>query len=117
MSSNSQDASGGVRSDGDLALLSDRLDHHMLLPTEHPAIRVTPSKSEVLVTYEDRRWIFPLDDCILLPVANTTTELIARYIGRELLAALDERGHPPPPQLSIGVDENQGQWGTWHWKR
>lgn len=27
MSSNSQDASGGVRSDGDLTLLSDRLDH------------------------------------------------------------------------------------------
>ena len=96
--------------------ITNGLDHHMILPTEHPTIHVTPDDKEVLVTFEDRRWIFPLEDCILLPIANTTTELIARYIGRELLEALRQRGIATPPELTIGVDENQGQWGSWHWK-
>lgn len=100
-----------------LKVITDRLDHHMLLPTEHPTIEVIPGDKEVVVTFEDRRWIFPLGDCILLPVPNTTTELIARYIGQQLMAALRARGMTTPSQLAIGVDENQGQWGTWHWSK
>ena len=36
------------------------LDHHMLLPTQHPTIRVTPTEREVEVRYSDRRWVFPI---------------------------------------------------------
>lgn len=88
------------------------LDHHMLLPTDHPAIRVAAGEEEVEVTFEDRRWVFPRGDCILLPVANTTTELLARYIGRRLLDELDRRLGFRPARLRVEVDENHGQWGV-----
>ena len=94
-----------------LKTIVDRLDHHMLLPTEHKAIHVVPSEKEVEVTFEERRWVFPREDCILLPVANTTTELLARYIGYELLDKLREQMGQLPTRIRIGVDENEGQWG------
>ena len=90
------------------AIVSD-LDHHMLLPTEHPLIKVVARDYEVEVTFEDRRWLFPRGDCILLPMANTTTELLARHIGRRLLADLEDRTGVRPGLVRIEVDECFGQ--------
>ncbi len=90
----------------------DQLDHHVLLPTEHPTIRVAETGFEIEATFEDRRWIFPRNDCVLLPVANTTAELLARYIGRRLLAELEDRTGVRPALARIGVDECEGQWAV-----
>lgn len=88
------------------------LDHHMLLPTSHPLIKVTADENSVEVVFEDRRWVFPRCDCILLPVANTTTELLARYIGRRLLDDLQQRTGTRPERVRIEVDECEGQLGV-----
>jgi 6-pyruvoyltetrahydropterin/6-carboxytetrahydropterin synthase len=96
-----------------LRAICGELDHHMLLPTGHPTIRVQASDSSVEVTFEDRRWVFPRGDCILLPVANTTTELLARYLGQRLLTTLAEAGQSRPARLRIEVDECFGQLATW----
>jgi 6-pyruvoyltetrahydropterin/6-carboxytetrahydropterin synthase len=92
--------------------ITTELDHHMLLPTEHPQIQVVAGEDEVEVTFQDRRWVFPEGDCILLPVANTTAELLARYLGNELLDRLEIRTGVRPQRLVLGVDENEGQWGV-----
>jgi 6-pyruvoyltetrahydropterin/6-carboxytetrahydropterin synthase len=89
------------------------LDHRMLLPTQHRWIKVDAGPSEVEVTCGDRRWVFPRGDCALLAVENTTAELLARYIGRRLLAALSAEAGFQPEHLRVAVDENQGQWGVW----
>lgn len=89
------------------------LDHHMLLPTDHPQIKVTAGEQQVEVTFEDRHWSFPRQDCILLPVANTTAELLARFIGRRLQADLFARTGARPQKLLVAVDECEGQWGVW----
>ena len=89
-----------------------KLDHHMLLPTSHPMIRVEEQDREVEVTFEDRRWVFPREDCILLPIPNTTTELLARYLGLRLLDELQKRTGERPSRLRMSVDENFGQWGV-----
>lgn len=95
-----------------LRTIVEQLDHHMLLPETHPRIHVAVDDQEVLVTFEQRRWIFPRDDCIVLPVPNTTAELLARYIAGRLLEDLSARGVPRPQLLRIGVDENNDQWGV-----
>ncbi|MGH7136580.1 MAG: 6-pyruvoyl trahydropterin synthase family protein [Pirellulales bacterium] len=86
-----------------------QLDHHVLLPTDHPLIRVTAEEKSVTAVFEDRRWVFPRGDCVLLPVPNTTAEQLARYIGGRLLAELAARGLPKPERISIEVDECEGQ--------
>ncbi len=95
----------------DLSKIIERLDHRTLLPTGHPLIKVTSDATEVTATFENKRWIFPLEDCVLLPLANTTAELLADYIGRELIAACKEKWQGQLNTITISVDENQGQWG------
>ena len=95
-----------------LQTIVTELDHHMLLPTEHSAIHVAAGEKEVEVTFEERRWVFPRGDCVLLPVANTTAELVARYIGKRLLDSIEEKTGVRIKRLRVAVDENFGQWGV-----
>lgn len=91
--------------------ITDDLEHHMLLPLEHPAIHVSADDREVEVTFEDRRWVFPRCECALLPMPNTTAELLARYIGKRLLEDLQQRTGSRPTRIQVGIDESNGQWG------
>ncbi len=99
-----------------LQKIVDRLDHRMLLPTKHPQIKVDAGPKETEVHYHDRRWVFPSDECVLLPVEQTTAELIARWIGVALDEELAEQGWPRLPVLRIEVEENFGQWAIWEWR-
>ena len=94
----------------ELRRILDELEHRVILPASHPMIRVVADEREVTATFEDRRWIFPLGDCVILPLANTTAELVARYLGDRLLEALSQRTGSRPSRLIVGVDENNGQW-------
>ncbi|HEX4132787.1 MAG TPA: 6-pyruvoyl tetrahydropterin synthase family protein [Pirellulales bacterium] len=94
-----------------LKAICDELDHHVLLPTQHPTIKVVADADSVEARFEDRRWVFPRGDCILLPVPNTTAEMLARHIGRRLLDNLGSRQAIRPLVLRIEVDECNGQWG------
>lgn len=86
------------------------LDHRMLLPTDHPRIRVTADDREVTARFEDRRWVFPKDECVLLPVANTTAELIARWMAERLRAVLAAVAGHQVETLRVDIEENFGQW-------
>jgi 6-pyruvoyltetrahydropterin/6-carboxytetrahydropterin synthase len=88
------------------------LDHYMLLPTQHPQIRVVDDVREVLVTFEDRRWVFPSGDCRLLPVPNTTSEMLAAYIGGRLLESLGAAA-AGISRIRVELDECDGQVGVW----
>ena len=91
--------------------LVNELDHHVLLPTQHPSIRVVANEKEVTTTFEERRWVFPREDCVLLPVANTTAELIAHWIALQLKDVfLRHAGEKHLELLRVEVEENFGQW-------
>jgi 6-pyruvoyltetrahydropterin/6-carboxytetrahydropterin synthase len=93
-------------------VITDELDHRMMLPTRNPLIVVEPGTCSIHVRYRDREWLFPRDDCILLPIENTTAELLARYIARRLLEALRQHHHFVPDVLRVEVEENVGQSAT-----
>jgi 6-pyruvoyltetrahydropterin/6-carboxytetrahydropterin synthase len=93
-----------------LAEIVKRLDHHVILPTQHEMILVSEDGDEIVTRFGNKRWIFPKEDCMLLPIVNTTAEKIAWWIGTELR----EKLKPTTPGLSyleVSVDENHGQWG------
>jgi len=96
-----------------LRSILDELDHRMLLPTDHPQIRVVVEGPEVTVLFEDRRWVFPRGDCALLPVPNTTAEMLARYIGLRLRDELGQRTDSRPAEVRVEVDECFGQSALW----
>jgi 6-pyruvoyltetrahydropterin/6-carboxytetrahydropterin synthase len=94
------------------AILAE-LDHHVLLPQQNPTIHLVADDEEIEVLFSDRRWAFPRDDCALLPIANTTAELLAKYIGHRLLDALGACGIPRPALLRIEVEESCGHAAVW----
>jgi 6-pyruvoyltetrahydropterin/6-carboxytetrahydropterin synthase len=91
------------------------LDHYVLLPTQHSQIRVVDNGAEVTAAWHDRRWCFPSGDCRLLPMANTTAEMLAAYIGEKLATALHDAG-AAFDGLQIEVDECDGQIAVWRSK-
>ncbi|MCH9652875.1 MAG: 6-pyruvoyl tetrahydropterin synthase family protein [Planctomycetes bacterium] len=88
----------------------DTLDHRVLLPTQHQKIKVSEEHDEIQATFEKRRWVFPKEDCILLPLENTTAELIARWIGQQLLTVIGSDASNQIESVQIEVEENFGQW-------
>jgi hypothetical protein len=51
---------------------------------------------------------------VLLPVANTTAELVAKHIADELRAALGDKLASADCVL-VAIDECDGQWGVYRW--
>lgn len=97
--------------------ITDELDHRMMLPTRNPFIKVDVGPQSVHVHYRDREWLFPKDDCVLLPIENTTAELLARYIGERLTVDLRQKHHYEPAVLRVQVEESPGQSATCEWKK
>ena len=93
--------------------ITDELDHRVMLPTRNPLIRVEEGPRGVHVRYRDREWLFPRDDCVLLPIENTTAELLARYLGQRLRADLKAQYGFTPAVIRVEVEENVGQSATW----
>ncbi len=90
------------------------LDHKVLLPDRHQTINVETISdgTEVKASFEQKRWIFPIEDCQILPIENTTAELIARWIGTRLISDLKLHEVPQVNELRVSVEENFGQWAT-----
>ena len=90
--------------------LTNELDHRVLLPTTNPALAVLTSGDTVSVSYDGRpRYVFPTTDCALLPIPNTTVEMLAEYLAGRLKAELRAKGAAQISSLEIEVEENFGQ--------
>ncbi len=109
---------------GELGLLADvsrvkaeiraicaELDSRTVLPTESPLVSVTEVANDgdgakVEVRYEGRRYLLPAADVVLLPLANTTMELFARYLWLRLAPGLAGSG---VERMMVAVEETDGQ--------
>ena len=96
--------------------ITDYLDHRMMLPTQNPHIEVKEQGRSIHVQYREREWLFPREDCVLLPIENTTVEMLARYIGHRLLDDLRKLHQFAPHVLRVEVEENIGQSATFEWR-
>lgn len=95
--------------------ITDELDHRMLLPTLSELLVLSDDGSNWKISYKDRFWSFPKDDCFLLPVPNTTSELLADYISTRLRYDFTTHNHTPPVRLRVEVEECSGQSAMVEW--
>jgi 6-pyruvoyltetrahydropterin/6-carboxytetrahydropterin synthase len=84
------------------------LDHRVLLPGKHDSISVAIEGDEYIITHAGRRWVLPQDNCRILPIGNTTTEMFAQYIGRRLIDDLIVNKQLLVTRLIIEVGECDG---------
>ena len=97
--------------------ITDELDHRMLLPTRNPLVRLEEDGPNLRATYGDRYWSFPREECVLVPIANTTAELLAEYIAGRLREEMAGRGWGLPRILRVEVEESFGQSAEVEWRR
>lgn len=91
---------------GRIRELCARLDSRTLVPEECPYLDVERSDGVVTVRFDERLYRFPEADTVLLPIANTSIELFARYLWRELRPSLTETH---VELLGVNVAETAGQ--------
>ena len=89
--------------------LVDELDHRMLLPLHNPELRLTEEGGGVEVLYKERRYVFPRSDVILLPVPNTTAEMLAHYLAGRVREELLRDGAGKLSAVAVEVEESFGQ--------
>lgn len=94
--------------------LTDEIDHKVLLPLENPKVHIGQQGESVTVTYEGKpRYVFPKIDCALLPVPNTTVEMLARYLAGRVCKELAASGAVQLKAIEVEVEENFGQSATY----
>lgn len=85
----------------------DRLDHRTLLPDANPHFTITRADGEITVLTHGRRYVLPEADCLILPMPNTTAEMLAQYLAGQLRERIGAT--PNLRACEVQVDEVQGQ--------
>jgi 6-pyruvoyltetrahydropterin/6-carboxytetrahydropterin synthase len=86
----------------------------MLLPLRNPKLDVHEQDGSVTVAYEGKpKYVFPLEDCALLDIPNTTVEMLAQLLASRLRAALEDLGVRTLTAIELEVEENFGQSATY----
>ena len=90
--------------------LCDEIDHFVLLPTQSDRVKVFEEGENVRVDVDGKpRYLFPRRDCALLPIPNTTVEMIAQLLTTRLKGELESQGATGLTAIEMEVEENFGQ--------
>ncbi len=94
--------------------LTDEIDHKVLLPTQNPKIEVREQGDSLTVAVAGKpKYVFPKIDCALLPVPNTTVEMLAQYLAGRVCRELAGSGAVQLRAVEVEVEENFGQSATY----
>jgi len=89
--------------------LTAELDHRVLLPRDNPKLAISEKNGSVQVAFAgEPRYVFPAGDCMILPIPNTTVEMLAQYLAGRVRAELG-RGAVHLKTIEVEVEENFGQ--------
>jgi 6-pyruvoyltetrahydropterin/6-carboxytetrahydropterin synthase len=89
----------------------DALDHRTLIQKNSSAITVRKNARQVEILYKKQKLILPRDDVILLPIVNTSTELLAEYIAGQIKRKIRQNCAATIRYMEVAVEEARGQRG------
>lgn len=87
--------------------IAGELDHKILIPEKNNAVNILIEKNNVKVSTLGKDYVFPLDDCVFLPISSTSAENLADYILEKILNKITLPDNVK--YIEIGVDEGYGQ--------
>jgi 6-pyruvoyltetrahydropterin/6-carboxytetrahydropterin synthase len=88
------------------------MDHKVLLPAASKIVKIEKKGGSVEVTSCDKRYVFPVEDVLLLDISTTTAEEMAKMMAEKILGDID---FPKTiKSVAVGLDEERGQtaWYT-----
>jgi 6-pyruvoyltetrahydropterin/6-carboxytetrahydropterin synthase len=91
--------------------LVDLWDEHVLLPALHPEMKISDfNETTYKVEFRDRIYAFPKKEVVLLPIVNTSVELLSCQLSDNLYPFLSQY---PIESYHIRVEETPGQGATY----
>ncbi len=94
--------------------LCDEIDHRMLVPLENPRLTVGQEGDSISIALDGKpRYVFPKEDCVLLPIPNTTVEMLAHLLAGRIRAELTPGDLARLTAIEVEVEENFGQAGVY----
>lgn len=89
-----------------------QLNDRILLPGNSDEVSLKENGAQLEVTSHDKYFSLPRENCLVLPLANTTAEMLAWYIAETLLPRLEEHSAlEHVDHLEVAVEEADQQWG------
>jgi len=90
--------------------ICERLDEKVLLPAESDCLAISRSGDNVTVRYEDgATFSCPEGDVLMLPIAHSSAEELARYVLTCLATELPDLKRRGVRSVEVGVAEAPGQ--------
>jgi 6-pyruvoyltetrahydropterin/6-carboxytetrahydropterin synthase len=92
----------------------DAIDHRVLLPGRNPKVAIREDGDRIHVTvFGEARYVFPVRDVAILPISNTTAEMLAEHFAGAVREALARQGADQLTAIAIEVEESPGQSATY----
>ncbi|MEO7021846.1 MAG: 6-pyruvoyl tetrahydropterin synthase family protein [Ktedonobacteraceae bacterium] len=82
-----------------------RLNHRFLLPMHNPHLELSEQEESWEIRFGTKRYVFPCEDVIALPIDNSTAERLAEYICLELHRELAAHPTDNLHTIMVGVEE------------
>lgn len=94
--------------------LVDEIDHKVLLPIKNPKLAFQEDGDSMHVRYFGKpAYVFPKVDCAMMPIQNSTAEMIAEYFAGRMKTELATLGVKNLTALELEVEESFGQSATY----
>jgi len=87
--------------------ICDEMDERILLPARSPFLQLDADTQDMRVTFANKKYSFPLEDTLCLPILNVTSEELARHICEQLTLTMNTLPHWTA--LRVYVEETRGQ--------
>jgi len=94
--------------------LVDEIDHKVLLPLRNPKLAFRDEGQRRHVDYFGQpTYVFPIVDCAMVPIENTTAEMLAQYFAQRVRDELVAQGIRNLSGIEMEVEESFGQAATY----
>jgi 6-pyruvoyltetrahydropterin/6-carboxytetrahydropterin synthase len=84
----------------------DKWDEVILLPQKNPEMKLEVKSPSIEVHFRERFYVFPENEVVLLPITNTSVELLSQLLAQLLISELRPLN---VYRLRVNIEETRGQ--------
>ena len=84
-----------------------KIDHKIILPKYSKFAKIKIEKNSININTLGKTYIFPKEDCILLPIDSTSAEKLSCYILDNFIRKI--KNYKNIVKIELGIDEGFGQ--------
>jgi 6-pyruvoyltetrahydropterin/6-carboxytetrahydropterin synthase len=87
--------------------IANNLDHKNLIPKNSNFLKISNENDSIKINTLNKKYIFPKNDCLILPIKSTSAENLSKYVLNELIKELSDLQNIN--EIEVGIDEGYGQ--------